>query len=195
RDIIREDLSIDGILFKLFDTAGIRATDDMIEKEGVIRSREAVKNADIVLFMDDITGGFSADLYEELIGITSKERIIRVFNKIDLEREDILEADVKISAKTGEGMNLLFAKLKEKAVGSQSYTEKTAIINNLRHYNALNSAREFLGNTRNAIKEGLTGEFIAADLHNAEAALSEIIGTVTSEEILNNIFAKFCIGK
>ena len=195
RDIIREDLSIDGILFKLFDTAGIRATDDMIEKEGVIRSREAVKNADIVLFMDDITGGFSADLYEELIGITSKERIIRVFNKIDLEREDILESDVKISAKTGEGMNLLFAKLKEKAVGSQSYTEKTAIINNLRHYNALNSAREFLGNTRNAIKEGLTGEFIAADLHNAEAALSEIIGTVTSEEILNNIFAKFCIGK
>lgn len=195
RDIIREDLSIDGILFKLFDTAGIRVTEDIIEKEGVIRSREAVKNADIVLFMNDVIGGFSSDLFNQLLEITSEERIIAVMNKIDLNRTGTFRADVKISAKTGEGIDELFSKLKEKAVGSQSYTEKTAIITNLRHYYALKKANENLQYARNSLNEKLTGEFIAIDLRNAEMALSEIIGKVTTEEILNNIFAKFCIGK
>lgn len=195
RDIIREDLSIDGILFKLFDTAGIRVTEDIVEKEGVIRSREAVKNADIVLFMNDVIGGFSSDLFNQLLEITSEERIITVMNKIDLNRTGTFRADVKISAKTGEGIDELFSKLKEMAVGSQSYTEKTAIITNLRHYYALKKANENLQYARNSINEKLTGEFIAIDLRNAEMALSEIIGKVTTEEILNNIFAKFCIGK
>ncbi|PKL84003.1 MAG: tRNA uridine-5-carboxymethylaminomethyl(34) synthesis GTPase MnmE [Ignavibacteriae bacterium HGW-Ignavibacteriae-3] len=195
RDIIREDLSIDGILFKLFDTAGMRTSEDVIEKEGILRSRDAVKSADIVLFMNDIVAGFSSDLYRELLELTSEERIIKVFNKFDLDRSDSPEADVKISAKTGEGINLLFAKLKEKAVGSQNYTEKTAIISSLRHYNAMNSAKEYLRNARTSIQNKLTGEFVALDLRNAETSLSEIIGKVTSDDILNNIFAKFCIGK
>lgn len=195
RDIIREDLSIDGILFKLFDTAGMRTSEDMIEKEGILRSRDAVKSADIVLFMNDIVAGFSSDLYRELLELTTEERIIKVFNKFDLDRSDSPEADVKISAKTGEGMNLLFSKLKEKAIGSQNYTEKTAIISSLRHFKALNSAREYLINARTSIQKKLTGEFVALDLRNAEMALDEIIGKVTSDDILNNIFTKFCIGK
>lgn len=195
RDIIREDLSIEGILFKLFDTAGIRVTEDVIEKEGVIRSREAVKNADIVLFMNDVIGGFSSDLYNQLLEITSDERIIKVMNKIDLNRTETFRADVKISAKTGEGIEELFSIMKEKAVGTQSYTEKTAIVSNLRHFDALNRAKENLQYARKSIDEKLTGEFIAVDLRNAETALSEIIGKVTTEDVLNNIFTKFCIGK
>ena len=195
RDIIREDLSIDGILFKLFDTAGIRVTEDVVEKEGVIRSREAVKNADIVLFMNDVIGGFSSDLYNQLLEITSDERIIKVMNKIDLNRTETFRADVKISAKTGEGIEELFSIMKEKAVGTQSYTEKTAIVSNLRHFDALNRAKENLQYARKSIDEKLTGEFIAVDLRNAENALSEIIGKVTTEDILNNIFTKFCVGK
>jgi len=195
RDIIREDLSIDGILFKLFDTAGIRVTEDLVEKEGVIRSREAVKNADIVLFMNDVVGGFSEDLYNELLELTSEERIIKVMNKTDLNPGGTFISDVKISAKTGGGIEDLFSKLKEKAIGSRSYTEMTAIVTNLRHYNALKRAKENLQFARNSIDSKLTGEFIAVDLRNAEAALSEIIGKVTTEEIINNIFAKFCIGK
>lgn len=195
RDIIREDLSIDGILFKLFDTAGIRVTEDIVEKEGVIRSREAVKNADIVLFMNDVIDGFSLDLYNQLLEITSDERIIKVMNKIDLNRTETSRSDVRISAKTGDGIEELFSKLKEKAIGTNSYTEKTAIVSNLRHFEALNRAKENLLNARKSIDEKLTGEFIAVDLRNAEIALSEIIGKVTSEEILNNIFTKFCIGK
>lgn len=195
RDIIREDLSIDGILFKLFDTAGIRVTEDIVEKEGVIRSREAVKNADIILFMNDVIDGFSLDLYNQLLEITSDERIIKVMNKIDLNRTDTFRSDVRISAKTGDGIEELFSKLKEKAIGANSYTEKTAIVSNLRHFEALNRAKENLLNARKSIDEKLTGEFIAIDLRNAEMALSEIIGKVTTEDILNNIFAKFCIGK
>ena len=102
---------------------------------------------------------------------------------------------MKISAKTGEGIEELFSKLKEKAIGTNSYTEKTAIVSNLRHFEALNRAKENLLNARKSIDEKLTGEFIAIDLRNAEMALSEIIGKVTTEDILNNIFAKFCIGK
>jgi tRNA modification GTPase len=195
RDIIREDLSIDGILFKLFDTAGIRVTEDVVEKEGVIRSREAVKNADIVLCMNDVVGGFSLDLYNQLLEITSEERIIKVMNKIDLNRTETFRANVKISAKTGEGIEELFSIMKEKAVGTQSYTEKTAIVSNLRHFDALNRAKENLQYARKSIDEKLTGEFIAVDLRNAENALSEIIGKVTTEDVLNNIFTKFCIGK
>ena len=145
--------------------------------------------------MNDVIGGFSSDLYNQLLEITSDERIIKVMNKIDLNRTETFRADVKISAKTGEGIEELFSIMKEKAVGTQSYTEKTAIVSNLRHFDALNRAKENLQYARKSIDEKLTGEFIAVDLRNAENALSEIIGKVTTEDILNNIFTKFCVGK
>ena len=195
RDIIREELSIDGILFRLFDTAGIRTSEDAIEKEGVLRSREAVQNADIVMFLNDATSDFSYDLYNELIKITADKRILKVVNKIDLVHENSYKFDVGISAKTGEGINELFSMLKMKSIGSKNYTEKTAVVSNIRHYNALKKTNEYLENARNSIKGKMTGEFIAVDLRNAENALGEIIGKVTSDDILNNIFSKFCIGK
>lgn len=195
RDIIREELTIDGILFRLFDTAGIRASKDLIEIEGVNRSREAVQNADIVLFLNDATVGFSEDLYSELLGLTNADRILCVVNKIDIASFSREHFTVGISAKTGEGINLLFDKLKEIAVGSQIYSEKSAIISNVRHFNSLKKAKTHLESARKSIDDQLTGEFVAVDLRNAENALGEIIGKVTSDDILNNIFSKFCIGK
>jgi tRNA modification GTPase len=195
RDIIREELTIDGILFRLFDTAGMRASKDLIEIEGVNRSREAVQGADIVLFLNDATVGFSEDLYSELIKLTSAERILSVVNKIDIANYARDNFTVGISAKTGEGISLLFEKLKEKAIGTQNYSEKSAIVSNIRHFDSLKKAKSHLEGARKSIEEKLTGEFIAVDLRNAENALGEIIGKVTSDEILNNIFSKFCIGK
>ncbi len=195
RDIIREEVSIDGILFKLYDTAGIRISEDVIEKEGVYRSRDAVKNADVIVFINDVTTGFSLDLYNELLELASEERIIKIINKIDLNHQVSFNADVHISAKTGEGINLLFKKLKLKALGSENYSEKSAVVTNLRHFTALTKANEFLQNALGSIDSKLTGEFIAVDLRNAESSLGEIIGKVTTDDILNNIFAKFCIGK
>jgi len=195
RDVIREELSIDGILFRLFDTAGIRATENTIEKEGVIRSREAVKNSDIVLFLNDFTIGFDKNLYDDLLTLIEGNRILKVANKIDLKNSNEFVFDVGISAKTGEGIDDLFSKLKKKVVGSQNYTEKTAVVSNLRHYNALKKAKEYLNNGKQSIAQKMTGEFISVDLRNAENSLGEIIGKVTTDDILNNIFTKFCIGK
>lgn len=195
RDVIREELSIDGILFRLFDTAGIRTTEDTIEKEGVSRSRKAIEDADIVLFLNDINTGFSNHLYNEIKELSSESRILKVVNKIDTNHNVDNFYDVGISAKTGEGIERLFDKLKEKAVGSQNYTEKTAVVSNVRHYQVLKKTKENLISAKKSIETRLSGEFIAVDLRNAENSLGEIIGKITSEDILNNIFAKFCIGK
>lgn len=195
RDIIREEMFIDGILFRIFDTAGIRLSEDVIEIEGVSRSREAVKNADLVLFLNDVNHKISTELYDELTQLTKQEQILMVVNKIDLKESEIKSADAYISAKTGEGMEQLFSKLKEKALGRAHYTEKTAIVTNIRHFNNLQKAKLHLLNAVESAQNNFSGEFISVDLRNAESALGEIIGEVTSDDILNNIFMNFCIGK
>jgi len=195
RDVIREEVSIGGILFRLFDTAGIRVSEDSIEKEGIIRSQETVRSADVVIFLEDVQQTESKDLFIDLLNLTSSDKIIKVVNKIDLNRKFVKDVDVKISAKTGEGIDLLFKKLKEKTVGNESYTERTAVVTNLRHHNCLKKSRENLINARESILNRMSGEFISVDLRNAEMNLAEIIGEVTSDDILNNIFMKFCIGK
>jgi len=195
RDIIREEVSIGGVLFRLYDTAGIRLTDSTIEKEGVERSREAVKEADIVLFINDVLDDYSEELFNELINITKKERIISVMNKIDLTHNIDIKTDLRVSALTGEGFKELFKLLKTKSLGSKSYTEKSAIVSNIRHYSALKNARTNLVDAKNSLVNEMTGEFVSVDLKLAEESLGEIIGKVTTDDILNNIFSKFCIGK
>lgn len=195
RDIIREEISIDGILFRLYDTAGLRESDNPIEEEGIKRSREVLRNSDIVLFIEDIQQGTSHELFNELLNIVSGDKVIKVLNKIDLKGSLDLDADIKVSAKTGFGMKELSKILVKKAIGTNYYTEKTAIISNLRHYNCLKNARESLLSARESILKKFSGEFISVDLRNAAISLGEIIGEVTSDDILNNIFMKFCIGK
>jgi tRNA modification GTPase len=195
RDVIREEVSIEGILFKLFDTAGIRVSEDEIEKEGVLRSREAVGNSDIIMMIGDIEQSFSENLYKELKRLNKKENIIRVLNKIDLVEQNKIDNDVEVSAKTGAGIEKLFKVLKEKSIGGNSYSEKSAIVSNLRHYNCLKKAKENLNIAKKSVEKNMSGEFISVDLRNAENNLAEIIGTVTTDDILNNVFSKFCIGK
>ncbi|MCS7053295.1 MAG: tRNA uridine-5-carboxymethylaminomethyl(34) synthesis GTPase MnmE [Ignavibacterium sp.] len=195
RDVIREEISIDGILFRLFDTAGLRDSSDVIEKEGILRSRETVKNADLVLFIEDVEQGESQELYKELLNYTKPERIIKVINKIDIDPNTNLSGDVKISAKTGSGFQLLTKKLVESAFGGNYYTEKSVLVSNIRHYNCLKKSREYLLNAHESIIKNFSGEFVSVDLRNAAISLGEIIGEVTNDDILNNIFMQFCIGK
>ncbi len=195
RDVIREEVSIDGILYRLFDTAGIRFSEDEIEKEGILRSRQAIKESDIVLFIYDVEQKIDAELLNEIYSLTSKDKVIVAVNKIDISPKTLLKADVYVSALTGAGMGDLFKKLKAQTFGNSVYSEKTAIVSNLRHYNCLTKANEYLNNARESISNKLSGEFISVDLRNAENSLGEIIGEVTTDDILNNIFMKFCIGK
>ncbi len=195
RDVIREDASIDGILFRLYDTAGIRVSEDEIEKEGVLRSREVVRNSDLVLFINDVEQDEAQDILEEIYSLNDKSKVIEVLNKIDLGNEKNLHADIFISALNGQGIDELFVKLKEKVFENSNYSEKSAIVSNLRHFNCLKNANVYLENAKESVTNKLSGEFISVDLRNAANSLGEIIGEVTSEDILNNIFSKFCIGK
>ena len=195
RDVIREEVSIDGILFKIFDTAGIRKYADEIEKEGVSRSRKAIKDSDLIVFLGDVEKKFSPVINKELTELSEIKQIIKVLNKIDLIPESNIIADIKISAKTGEGIKSLLNLLKEKALGNTAYSESTAIVSNTRHFKCLKNAKISLMNAVESLKGNMSGEFISLDLRKAEKDLAEIIGEVINEDILNNIFSKFCIGK
>lgn len=195
RDVIREDMLIDGILFRLYDTAGIRAASDEIEKEGVQRSRETVRSADVVVFLNDINLGLNKELHAELLSLTTEEKIIPVFNKSDIYTGEIPAGAITISAKTGTGIESLFTALKKAALGDNVYTEKSIIVSNLRHYRALQTAAAELQNALTSLQNHMSGEFTSVDLRNAADSLGEIIGEVTGDDILNNIFSKFCIGK
>jgi tRNA modification GTPase len=195
RDIIREDLLVDGLLFRLFDTAGIRTSVDEIEIEGVSRSRNAVKNADLVIFMYDGLEEFPQELYQEILGLHKSKEIMLVLNKIDLKDDASVKPEVRISAKTGQGVEDLLQAMKQRAFTNSNYTEKSIIVTNIRHKECLERAAIYLANAKKAADENLSGEFIASDMRNAVESLSEIIGEVTTNDILNNIFMNFCIGK
>lgn len=195
RDVIREELNVEGVLLRLFDTAGIRNTHDMVEKEGVLRSRQAVEQSDLVLFISDVTDGIDHDILNELEELVTPSRIIKVLNKLDLKPGEYAEADICISSRTGYGINSLLKMLKDRAAGSDSYSEKAAIVTNIRHFTALKKAKESLLTAEESLRNGFSGEFVAADIRNAINSLDEIIGKVTTDDILNNIFSSFCIGK
>lgn len=195
RDVIREEISIEGVLFKFFDTAGIRFTEDEIEKEGVFRSRKVVEDADLVILISDVVSEFPKDLLNELSELTKKEKIINLVNKIDLKNNFEQKNIIAVSAKTGEGIDNFIKILKEKSFVSDSFSEKSTIVSNLRHKNALEKAIVHLRQAIDSINGSFSAEFISVDLRNAENALGEIIGKVTTDDILNNIFSKFCIGK
>ncbi len=195
RDTIREEISIDGLLFKIHDTAGFRVGGEEIELEGIERSRLAVKNADLILFIGDIEVGFSVAVEAELINLNPKAKIIKVLNKIDLDQAKSYVEDYRLSAKTSEGMMDFINGLKKKALGENAYSEQDAVVSNIRHFNCLERAKGELAHTIETVEQGISGEFIAADLRTAELALGEIIGIVTPDDVLNNIFSKFCIGK
>lgn len=195
RDIIREEISIDGILFKLFDTAGMRFSTDQIESEGVRRSREAIRNADIVLLISDVEQGFAFDLFQETASIIGENRIVKVMNKIDIQKAVHEVEQVEISVKTGEGIAELINKLKNAVFTNANYSEKSIIVTNSRHLNCLRLAKKSLSSAVSSLNSGLSNEFVAVDLRDSVSHLGEIIGEITSDDLLNSIFSKFCIGK
>lgn len=194
RDVIREDISIDGILYRFYDTAGIRFTEDLIEQEGVKRSRRSVQDADIILFVYDITKGIDKSLLSEIYELTDIDRVLLVANKTDLSDKNG-NSDILVSAKTGSGIEKLFQILNDKTTNSKTYSESSAIVSNIRHYDALSKSKNHLLKAKESLELNMTGEFVSVDLRCAIDALGEIIGIVTTDDILNNIFENFCIGK
>lgn len=198
RDIIKEEIFIDGTLFRFFDTAGLRLSPDIIEKEGIRRALNLIEKADIIIHLVELN-----NVNEKLTDFeikTSNKNIIKIVNKIDLiddaNKKLLANEDViMVSAKTGEGLDKLFEYFKKFIEMNKFHSEDLVVISNIRHLNSLKKTKEALLNALQSIKENQSNEFIAVDLRRATNYLKELTGEITSEEILNSIFSKFCIGK
>ena len=208
RDTVEDTLVLGGMLFRFIDTAGMRQTDDMIENMGIERSRQAAQKATVIIHLQDATE--PVDTLSELEDISEK-KIIHVYNKVDLLGErreakgdrapqnatsvfgDPAEARIFISAKSGD-VEVLRQELIAFAE-EQCNMQNAATISNTRHYEALVRAQEAIKRVQEGLEMQISGEFLSMDLQDCLAALGEITGQITSQEVLNNIFGKFCIGK
>ncbi len=204
RDTISETLSMNGILFRLTDTAGLRETTDKIEQEGVERAEREAEESDIALLVmdygeSDYNG--SGGLYGRLSEVCAKRgvKLVKVWNKIDLYRGEpprTSEDDraFYVSATRGDGIDFLRKGLCQIAM-VEEMKESSVVVTSARHREALDRAAKRLTLALDTLKGGKSGEFVALDLRGGLSALGEITGEVTAEDILNNIFSKFCVGK
>lgn len=197
RDVIEETLNIDGILFRLIDTAGIREGAEEIEAMGIERSFEKIEQATIILCLADASNTESiaevASWKDELAAKYPDKRILLVANKVDLNAE--IDCGIAISAKNGIGIDALKKSLVDQVVGSFDIQNET-IVSNTRHYEALLKTAEALDKARLGLENGTTGDFIALDIRAAMRFLGNITGEIEiDKDILGNIFQRFCIGK
>jgi tRNA modification GTPase len=201
RDVIEEAINLDGLPVVLWDTAGLRETDDQIEQMGVSLSREYLEKADALIVVLDGSTKLTQDDKVLLRNVEAKKLLIAV-NKDDLPQtlspEDLSRFSdsrtiVRVSAKSGEGINVLKKKLRDLVIDCER--EPAMVLTNLRHRNALLRGETALRHAETTVGEGYAAEFVAVDLNETRDALGEIIGTVTNEDILERIFENFCIGK
>ena len=198
RDIIEEYLNIDGIPIKITDTAGIRNTDDEIEKIGVDRSRSKIEEADLVVFVLDRSKDLEKEDLEILDFIGDKEKIV-LLNKSDLSKKiDLknlgIEHFVEISALVGSGIDKLKDEIKE-IFFKDNFMESEILVSNQRHIEALMRAKERLIEGKHAVESGIALDLAGIDLNSAWSYLGEITGDTLSENLVDKIFSDFCIGK
>ena len=205
RDTIHEDVVIDNTLIRFVDTAGIRISNNKIEIEGINRSEATFRTADIILLVVDISDSLEQEdlkLMHRLLK-SSKEKLIITGNKNDKQinlktEEEIKRNDVPVvlvSAKTNKGVNKLEREIVKQLKINNDYLSEEIIITNQRQYDLLKKTKNALANSLKGTKKKLGFEFIAIDMQNAIEWLSEITGEITTDDILNNVFSKFCIGK
>ncbi|MFC1924110.1 tRNA uridine-5-carboxymethylaminomethyl(34) synthesis GTPase MnmE [Chloroflexota bacterium] len=199
RDTIEEVVSLQDVPFVLVDTAGIvHSSKELVESLGVERSRRAIEQADLVLLVIDISEPIrKAD--REIIDSIGDKAVMVVANKCDLPQkanlEDLRWETVSTSALTGQGLIELEEKMVNLALGGRVFVSDTLLVNNPRHKNALEGARQNLAQALSGIEAGMPDDFITIDLTAALNALGEITGETVQEELLETIFSNFCIGK
>ncbi len=207
RDVIEDTMNIGGVMFRFIDTAGIRQTTDVIESLGIERTFQKIDQASIVLWMIDMTTSREQieSLAASILPTLQDKQVIVLFNKADLISDDIrgnfetlfpgLEASrLFISAKQHLHTDRL-QELLVKAAAIPSIGEDDVIVTNLRHYESLKSALEAIGRVKEGLEIGITHDFLSQDIRECMFYLGEITGQISTDEILGNIFSKFCIGK
>ena len=194
RDFVDTYLNLEGIPFRLIDTAGIRETADVVERLGVDRALSLIDEAELIIDMRDVSRETQVN---EMIDqqLQQKKRII-VYNKIDLNSENTYsDCDVALSAKTGEGVDELKAKMVEAVQKSYPMSDDSDVVLNKRHADALTEIRSHLTEAKNTLQAGLSVDMAAIDLNEALVKLRAITGKSVGEDIIDRIFANFCLGK
>ena len=213
RDAIEDLLSVDGITFRFIDTAGLRTANDVIEGYGIEKTYQKINEASVILYVFDITHTTAEEILKSIKELKEKlnsgedterpndKKIIIIANKIDMLIEgprhfkELVELEtIFISAKRKENIKLLLESI-VKSVKAGIVEQDASIVSNIRHYEALSKSLTALINAEEGIKNNLSGDLLSIDINEALYNLGEITGEVTSDEILDNIFRNFCIGK
>ena len=198
RDIVEGEIYLDGVLLNIIDTAGIRTTDDIVEKIGVEKSLSMIDEADLVIVVLNSNEELSAEDKEILEKTKEKTRII-VLNKNDLERKLVIPTDLKNVVETNtneyEGITTLKNKIKELFNLEQIATKDYTYLTNSRQISLAKQAYKNLLDAEQAINDEQPVDMIEIDLKDCFDTLGEIIGATYSEEIIDNLFENFCVGK
>lgn len=203
RDVIEEQLLLDGVPLVLADTAGIRKTEDYVEQIGVEKSRRLLQDAELVICVVDGSEGLTAE-DEEILQSASEKPCVIIVNKSDLEIDTTLQQlqerfgidkVMPLSARTNEGIDRFAAWLKNYVYGSEGTLSDGVYVQNARHEELLRQALQSLQDAQRAAQERLPYDCIVIDVRNAIDLLGEITGDTVQDEIINEIFARFCIGK
>ncbi|MDD2612716.1 MAG: GTP-binding protein, partial [Bacteroidales bacterium] len=208
RDVIEDTVNINGLTFRFIDTAGLRqSTQDEIEKLGIERTYQKIEQAHIVLWVIDSTmvSEHIEWMAGKIIPRTKDKSLIILFNKSDkISKEEQLVLDdlfkiysknrIHLSAKKGENLDILRGKLLEIA-GLPDLERQDIVVTNLRHYEALTLAHEAILRVQQGLRDNQSSEFLSQDIRECLHHLGQITGVITSDEVLQNIFKNFCIGK
>lgn len=202
RDIIEDYINLDGVLLKITDTAGIRETDDEVEKIGVNIAREKLKEADLVIAIFDISRDFDKD-DEEILNLIKDKKHITILNKDDLDQK-ISDEEIekyfkdnylRLSVMENESVKKIENLIIDLFFDGELQISSDSILSNIRHINALKEAKKALLEVNESLKEKVFLDLIEVDLENVISHISEITGTITTEDILDRVFSDFCIGK
>jgi len=199
RDIIEETINIKGIPLVLADTAGLRETQDLVERIGVQKTRELLAGADLVLFVVEAAEGMTGEDRELLKDIDRKKTIL-IVNKIDLGENMPPPGDgdipaVEVSALTGEGIEHLKESIVQVVTGGRVSSPESVIVSRVRHEDAIRRARNHMEEFQSSSGAGVPADLLSIDARSAWEALGEITGSTVTEDLLDRIFRDFCIGK
>ncbi|HHJ80818.1 MAG TPA: tRNA modification GTPase, partial [Candidatus Tenderia electrophaga] len=199
RDTLRQEISIDGLPLHIIDTAGLRESTDTVEQIGIQRAWSEIEQADRILLLIDDAAGISAADQTIIDKLPDNIAVTVVRNKIDVSHQPaavtdgLLGKEISLSAKTGDGLEMLTQHLKE-CVGYQTAGEGSFMARR-RHVDALQRALEFVRHGQQELEQYQAGELLAEDLRLGQEALNEITGEFSSDDLLGRIFSSFCIGK
>lgn len=210
RDVIRESIHLHGISLNIIDTAGIRNTEDVVEKIGVQRAKEYASNADLILYVVDSTIPLD-ETDEEILSIIQDKNVIILLNKSDLStvvEESAMEnlmgkvipdrknvQIVKTSTKDNTGIDIFEKTIKDMFFEGKLSTDSEVVITNIRHKQALIETKKSLSMVEDSLNMGMPEDFYSIDLMSAYASLGSIIGEEVDDDLVNEIFSKFCMGK